>query len=604
MPRAGPAADSPARPSIFISYSRKDSAWREQFQAQLRAALYDKARVWCDMDLGGGKNWQEALPEELERADIALILASTNYLQGEWSRRELGYLCSKYRDKRLGNIFWVQLRHCAWKQSELEAFQCPRVLNVACALSDLTDETEREKLMLGIVDEICGAVDRLRASQNPSLTHVRNLLQEEAFKRRLTIESMISNDGDFAFVCRGRDGSQRDVAIKIVPRARISSSFDKLVNAAAQRRQLRDPGFVRVYDSFRIDGAHGEHLVLIMEFFEGLRLHKAMEAQSGGHFTTDRVVTLLRRAAEALRELHRAEADDCGRHCEFGFGPMIPGHLFYDDRLKRIRFSALSVSNCARDVLGWQKFAMVFDSDSGRYLPPELAGSTEPPGGVEKHKIDQFMLGQLARDLLAGPSAGSAGDDWKTINPQLDRIIARMLAPDPASRWASMHEIVAQLRSVEEEPRALAKASYMKWIEPDAAFFEEFYDRFFTSMKARGVDSQAKFKDRAQQYEKLRRGMAAVLNFHAGNEPTSLRYVMDAHRDKCVTKVELDQFAASFIGLLKDRLDQLVAPEDPMSHRKDEICQAWHDLLSQVLDYFRGAGVRGPGCDEGDSPLG
>lgn len=579
LPRAAAPPVALSQPSIFISYSRRDKEWREQFREQLRAALYEKARVWCDEDIDGGRNWQDVLPDELERADIALVLASTQYLQGEWCRKELSYLCSKYREKRLRNIFWVQLRHCAWKQSELEAFQWPRAMSNDMALSDLKDESARDKLMLGIVDEICGAVQQLKASQNPTLNHVRELLKEEAFKRRLTIESMIGSDGDFAFFCRGRDGSQRDVAIKIVPRARISSSFDSLVAAARQRQQLRDPGFIRLYDSFKIDGAYGEHLVLVIEYFEGLRLHKAMEAEPGGRFRTDEVVTLIRRAAEGLRELHHIESDDCGQNCDFGFGAMIPGHLFYDRRLKRIRFSSLSVSNCARDVLGWEKFAMIFDAESRRYLPPELSAAGEPAAGVNKHKIDQYMLGQLARDMLSPDAFAS--------HPQLENIVSRMLKPDPAARWASMEEVALQLRSVEEEPRALAKASYMKWIEPDAGFFEEFYDRFFASMKARGVDSQAKFQDRAQQYEKLRRGMAAVLNFRPGNEPTSLRYVMHAHQDKGVTEAELDQFAASFIGLLKDRLDSLVAPEDPMSQRKDEICQAWHELLSQVLDYFR-----------------
>jgi hypothetical protein len=59
---------------------------------------------------------------------------------------------------------------------------------------------------------------------------------------------------------------------------------------------------------------------------------------------------------------------------------------------------------------------------------------------------------------------------WTIINPQLDRIVQKMLAPDPQARWRNMDEVVTQLKSVEGE------ASYMKWIDGDPKFFEEFYE--------------------------------------------------------------------------------------------------------------------------------
>ncbi len=571
--------ESTGQPSIFISYSRHDKPWREQFRGQLQAALFEKARVWCDEDLEGGKNWKDSLTEELERADVALVLASTDYLKSQICRQELRVLCDKYREKRLQSVFWLPVRSCPWRASELEAFQWPRALAADTTLSDLTDSSARDRLIVKVVEEICGTVQQIEATQNPTLKFLKALIGDEAVKRHLRIDSMISNEGDFAHVCRGRDGSKRDVAVKIVPRTRISSSFESVARAAVQRQQLRDPGFIRVYDSFRVNSPYGEHLVLVMEYFEGKRLLDVMASQPGRRFDTDSTVTLLRRAAEALRELHRAEVDDADPR-DFGFGPMLPEHLFYDQRAKRVRFSALSVSNCARDALGWQLFASVFDAKSSRCMPPELDAAA-PRREIDKHKIDQFMLGQLALELL--------GDrhKWTNINPQLDRIVQKMLASDPQARWRSMEEVVTQLRSVEGEPRALAKASYMKWIDGDARFFEEFYERFFASMQARGVDSRSKFRDREQQIDKLRKGMAAVLNFHPGNEPTSMRYVSDVHRNTGVTEVELDQFAATFIGLLKERLDQRMAPDDELAGRKDEILQAWHELLTQVLDYFR-----------------
>jgi TIR domain-containing protein len=576
--------ETSGEPSVFISYSRRDKRWREKFRGHLESTLKGRAHVWCDEDIGPGTKWQDVLSDELDRADVALVLASSEYLQSDWCRKELSHLCIKYREKRLQNVFWLQLRPCAWQQSELEAFQGPRALSAEKAIGDITNKGKRERLILAIAGEISAAVEQLERARNPSLTHVKALLGQEARKRNISIESMISSEGDFAHVSRGRDGSQRDVAIKIVPRWRVVRSFERLAKAAEQRRQLRDPGFIRLYDSFRVGGSYDEHLVLIMEFFEAKRLQVAMDAEPGRRFGIDRTVTLLRRAAETLCELHRTETEDGMGDRDFGFGPMIPHHVFYDERLKRVRFSALSVSTIAREVPGWQVFSTVHDPSSAPYKPPEI-GAREPTK-LDKHRVDQFMLGRLALDMLA------AEQGWRRVNPQLDRIVAKMLAPDPQARWASMEEIATQLRAVEDEPRALAKASYMKWIEGDAKFFEEFYERFFASMEAKGVDSRAKFQDREQQQEKLRKGMAAVLNFHTGNEPTSMRYVSDVHRRIGVTAAELDQFAATFMALLKDRLDQRMTPDEEMAGRKEEILQAWHELLSQVLDYFRDQGVR------------
>src|SRR5262249_6355133 len=148
-----------------------------------------------------------------------------------------------------------------------------------------------------------------------------------------------------------------------------------LQKTAERRKQLRNPGFIRLYDSFVVKSPHGEHLVLVMEYFHGERLCDAMKNEAlKGHFTVDGVVTLIRRAAEALKELHELEysADSaCNDIKKLGYGTMMPGHLFYDERLGRLRFSALSISNSAWDVLGWKKFAAYLNSDAARYTAPE-----------------------------------------------------------------------------------------------------------------------------------------------------------------------------------------------------------------------------------------
>ena len=598
--------------SIFISYSHANSPWMQRFRKELSAALYRKAAIWCDTDITGGTDWQDRLAVELHRADVALILATTDYLESDWCRRELQYVCSKFREKKVKNVFWVQLSPCAWKQSELAGFQSR---SSERALSELEDDRARDREIIDVVGEICTAVDSIAASLDPQLTFVQSILGDEAFQRHLSIESLISNAGDFAVVCRGRDGSQRDVAIKVLRRSPITGILDNLEKAAERRRQLCDPGFIRLYDSFIVRSPIGEHLVLVTEYFHGKLLIDAMSDDAlRGRFTTDGTVSLIRRAAEALRELHELEcgADSlCNDIGELGYGPMSPKHLFYDERLERLRLSALSISNFAWDVLGWRKFAAFVSTDAVRLTAPEQALPQPAGATIDKRKLDQYMLGQLAVEMLDGGSPIEGGDTdetgekaaewfddplkhaghWTITNPQLERIIARMLRREQHHRWNDMEEIVTQLKSVEGDARALAKSSYMRWIDGDARFFEEFYERFFASDIGRREHSEDKFQNRAQQHDKLRKGMAAVLNFYPGNEPTSLRYVIEAHRHVGVTKDELLQFKACFLELLKVRLDRSVETGDALADRTDAVYRAWQDLFDHVLSYFLEQGV-------------
>jgi len=605
---------------VFISYSHSDTAWMERFRRELNAALFNKATVWCDQDIGAGTNWENRLQTELDRADVALVLATTEYLQSKWCRRELAYVCDKFKEKRIGRVFWVEITPCAWKQTELATFQRSGAPGLSVSLAEIADEHERSRAIVKIVEDVCVAVGESTARQDSRLLTVKAILGDEAFKRHINVEKVISDDGDFAIVCRGRDASDHDVAIKVMRHSPISGVLDNLKRAADRRQKLHDPGFIRLYDNFIVKSPYGTHLVLITEYFAGDSLREALDKPAlKKHFSVDGTVRMVRRAAEAIRELHELEYGDGGTHgdvAEFGFGPMIPEHLFYDEALDRLRFSALSISNVAWDVLGWKKFAALIDDNSARYVAPEQAGIERGVAKIDKRKTDQYMLGQLMVEMLdgrlpLGASAGSRDDldqkvklfdqplryagGWKTWHPQLEQVVTRMLARDPEDRWSGMSEIVTELRGVEAERRALAKESYVKWIDTDTRFFEDFYRAFFATRVAKQAHSASKFDNREQQHEKLRKGMAAVLNFRPGNEPTSLRYVIGAHQHKGVTHEELKQFEETFMKVLTQRLDTHLKGTGAAARRKADILAAWREQFALVMRYFRENGLKPAG---------
>ena len=103
-----------------------------------------------------------------------------------------------------------------------------------------------------IVEEICDAVNRLSRQQPTGLRTVKALLGDEAFKRGISVDSVISDEGDFTIVCRGRDAIRRDVAIKVMRRSPMTGVLENLDTVADRRLKLCDPGFIRLYEHFMV----------------------------------------------------------------------------------------------------------------------------------------------------------------------------------------------------------------------------------------------------------------------------------------------------------------------------------------------------------------
>src|ERR1044072_6244657 len=180
-------------PSIFISYSHKNKEAMGKFGKQLRAALFRKANVWSDERIREGYDSSDSLATEFKRADLVLVLATTDYLESEWCRRELQYAARKFREKKIKNLFWVLLEPCPWEHSELAEFQSD---SSSKALSEL-DEDVRNRAILKLAGESSDGVDNIIESVTPALTSVRAMLGDEAFEPTPSMDNTLTHEGDF-----------------------------------------------------------------------------------------------------------------------------------------------------------------------------------------------------------------------------------------------------------------------------------------------------------------------------------------------------------------------------------------------------------------------
>ena len=145
---------------------------------------------------------------------------------------------------------------------------------------------------------------------------------------------------------------------------------------------------------------------------------------------------------------------------------------------------------------------------------------------------------------------------------------------------------------MEDENRALAKRTYVEYryrvkntgnehtfrLKDNKQFFGDFYKAFFKKAK----NAKKKFDPKVDPADKLMDAMEAVLNFRAGNEPTSLSRYIQKHSDLNVTEQEVEVFSDVFLDTLERKLPRHIPKE-----QRIQICCAWKDLLKPIVEYFK-----------------
>ena len=70
-------------PKLFVSYSRKDKKYLEEFIKHL-SSLQGKAVTWNDSDIQPGEEWDKRIRSEISKADVVLYLVTANSLSTQY----------------------------------------------------------------------------------------------------------------------------------------------------------------------------------------------------------------------------------------------------------------------------------------------------------------------------------------------------------------------------------------------------------------------------------------------------------------------------------------------------------------------------------------
>ena len=137
---------------VFISYSREDKRYREEFFSHTAVLRRQRLiEVWTDEDIGVGRRWEPVIWENLETSGIIVILATPDFFNSEFAQRELDAALD-LQSRGKATVVAVIVRPCHWKGTELRHFQ------VMCAdlpvYSHGREKEDRDNAWLKVVEAI------------------------------------------------------------------------------------------------------------------------------------------------------------------------------------------------------------------------------------------------------------------------------------------------------------------------------------------------------------------------------------------------------------------------------------------------------------------
>ena len=134
------------RDQIFISYSHRDAEWLQKLRDILTPLVRNGSiRLWSDLDIQAGQNWQQEIDEALVATKVAVLLVTHHFLASRFIvEYEIPILLAAERLK-LVKIVWIAVGASLWEETELRYKQAANDPNRP--LNTLPDSTALQELV-------------------------------------------------------------------------------------------------------------------------------------------------------------------------------------------------------------------------------------------------------------------------------------------------------------------------------------------------------------------------------------------------------------------------------------------------------------------------
>lgn len=141
--------------NIFISYSHADEKWLDILKKHLKVLerFSDSVEYWVDTKLRGGDKWRQEITAAISRANVAILLVSTDYLASDFIvNDELPPILRKAEEDGT-RVLPLIVSPCAFELSEISDFQA--INNPDRTLADMANnEAAINRIYLELIKNI------------------------------------------------------------------------------------------------------------------------------------------------------------------------------------------------------------------------------------------------------------------------------------------------------------------------------------------------------------------------------------------------------------------------------------------------------------------
>ena len=179
--------------AVFYSYSHKDEAFCKRLQEQLEILVSNRLLTgWYDREMTAGTDWAGQIDENLDAADLILLLVSSSFLASKYCHDVEMTRALERHSTDEARVVPIILRPCLWQESRFASLQVvPRdgqpvttwgdedsaFLEVAKAIRLAAEEMRAKRISQVISPSVPGKVWNLPA-RNPFFTGRKEVLDQ------------------------------------------------------------------------------------------------------------------------------------------------------------------------------------------------------------------------------------------------------------------------------------------------------------------------------------------------------------------------------------------------------------------------------------------
>lgn len=159
-PQPQPAANSEPL-SVFISYSHRDEAFKDELVVHLaNLKRQGKIKAWQDRDIEAGAEWDAEIKQQLESAEIILLLITPRFLASNYCFDLEMQRALQRHNEQTARVIPIIVKHCDWQDAPFSKLQV-----LPKDAKPVTKWDDQDEAFLNVVQGIRRAVESLQAKK-------------------------------------------------------------------------------------------------------------------------------------------------------------------------------------------------------------------------------------------------------------------------------------------------------------------------------------------------------------------------------------------------------------------------------------------------------